>query len=135
MRAANQTIIQALDNNPLKFAPTVDDALRIMLGRPSSGYLDARHALEAGFRDLKTHQVKTYAAMQSALRLLLDDLSPEGVAASDEKDRGLGGLLGSRKARLWDLYATRWDALASSHDDGMVDAFMVFFADCYDKNR
>lgn len=135
VRAANQTIIQALDNNPLKFAPTVDDALRIMLGRPSSGYLDARHALEAGFRDLKTHQVKTYAAMQSALRLLLDDLSPEGVAASDEKDRGLGGLLGSRKARLWDLYATRWDALASSHDDGMVDAFMVFFADCYDKNR
>ncbi|GJE07309.1 MULTISPECIES: type VI secretion system-associated FHA domain protein TagH [Methylobacterium] len=134
-KASSQTTIQALDNNPLKFAPTVDDALRIMLGPPSSGYLEARRAMETGFRDLKAHQVKTYAAMQNAARLLLDQLSPEGVEASDEGDRGLGGLLGSRKARLWDLYATRWDALASPHDDGMVDAFMVFFADCYDRNR
>jgi type VI secretion system protein ImpI len=128
-------MIQALDNNPLKFAPTVDDALRIMLGRPSSSYLGAQQAVETGFRDLKTHQIKTYAAMQSALRLLLDDLSPEGVAASSEEDRGLAGLLGSRKARLWDIYAARWNALAAPHDDGMIDAFMVFFSDCYDKGR
>lgn len=134
-RAANQTTIQALDNNPLKFAPTVDDALRIMLGRPSSSYLAAPQALESGFRDLKTHQIKTYAAMQSALRLLLDDLSPEGIAASSEEDRGLAGLLGSRKARLWDIYVARWTALAAPYDDGMIDAFMVFFSDCYDKNR
>ncbi|WHQ68577.1 type VI secretion system-associated FHA domain protein TagH [Methylorubrum extorquens] len=134
-KAANQTTVQALDNNPLKFSPTVDDALRIMLGRPSSGYLGARRAMEESFRDLKTHQVKTYAAMQNALRLLTDELSPEGIEASDEKDRGLTGLLGSRKARLWDIYTTRWDALASLHDDGMIDAFLVFFADCYDKSR
>lgn len=134
-KAVNQTMIQALDNNPLKFAPTIDDALRIMLGRPSSGYLEARRALEAGFRDLKTHQIKTYAAMQDALRLLMDELSPEGVAASDEKDRGLGGLLGSRKARLWDIYTTRWDALESQRDGGMVDAYMAFFSDCYDSER
>ncbi|GLS42220.1 type VI secretion system-associated FHA domain protein TagH [Methylobacterium brachythecii] len=134
-KAANQTTIQALENNPLKFAPTVDDALRIMLGRPSSGYLEARRAMDTGFRDLKTHQIKTYAAMQNALRLLLDELSPEGVEASDEKDKGLGALLGSRKARLWDIYATRWAALSSPHEDGMVDAFMMFFADCYDRGR
>ncbi|NEU11880.1 type VI secretion system-associated FHA domain protein TagH [Methylobacterium sp. BTF04] len=134
-RATSQTMIQALDNNPLKFAPTVDDALRIMMGRPSSGYLTAERALDASFRDLKTHQVKTYAAMQNALRLLIEDLGPEGVEASDEKDRGLGGLLGSRKARLWDIYTTRWDALASPHEDGLVDAFMLFFSDCYDNKR
>jgi len=134
-RATSQTSIQALDNNPLKFAPTVEDALSIMLGRPSSGYLQARRALESGFRDLKTHQIKTYSAMQNALRLLLDDLNPDTIAESDDGDRGLAGLLGSRKARLWDLYATRWDALASQHEDGMVDAFLIFFADCYDRGR
>ncbi len=134
-KAASQTTIQALDNNPLKFSPTVDDALRIMLGRPSSGFLDARRAMDASFRDLKTHQVKTYIAMQNALRLLTEELSPEGIEASDEKDRGLGGLLGSRKARLWDIYTARWDALASPHDDGMVEVFMMFFSDCYDKSR
>ena len=45
-RTGSHTTIQALDNNPLKFSPTVDDALRIMLGRPTGGYLDARRAFE-----------------------------------------------------------------------------------------
>ncbi|GJD45627.1 hypothetical protein AFCDBAGC_3501 [Methylobacterium cerastii] len=132
-RASSQTMIQALDNNPLKFTPTVEDALQIMFGRPSSGYLPARRALEEGFRDLKEHQVKVYSAMQHALRLLLQDLDPEVVEAALGDDRGLSGFLGSRKARLWDVYATRWDALTSAHEEGMVDAFMVFFAECYDR--
>ncbi|WP_132253129.1 type VI secretion system-associated FHA domain protein TagH [Methylobacterium segetis] len=132
-RASSQTMIQALDNNPLKFTPTTEDALRILFGRPTSGYLPARRAMEEGFRDLKTHQVKVYSAMQHALRLLLQDLDPEAVEASMGDDKGLGALLGSRKARLWDLYATRWDAMTAAHEDGMVDAFMVFFAECYDR--
>jgi type VI secretion system protein ImpI len=132
-RAGGHTMIQALDNNPLKFSPTVDDAMKIMLGRPSSGYLDARRAFEQSFKDLKVHQVKTYSAMQHALRLLMEDLDPASIEESAEGDRGLSGLLGSKKARLWDLYVTRWDTLTSPHEDGMVDAFMMFFAECYDK--
>lgn len=131
-RTGGQTMIQTLDNNPLKFSPTIEDALRIMFGRPSSGYLDARRALDQGFRDLKTHQVKTYSAMQHALRLLMEELDPEAVARSTEGDRGLS-LLASKKAKLWDLYVARWNALAAPHEDGMVDAFMVFFAECYDR--
>lgn len=134
-RTTNQTMIQALDNNPLKFAPTIDDALRIMLGRPSGGYLDSRRALETSFRDLKSHQVKTFSAMQHAVRLLLDDLAPEAIAEADEGDRGLGGLLGSRKARLWEIYAARWDAVASAQEDGMAGAFTLLFAECYEGSR
>ena len=132
-RAGGQTMIQALDNNPLKFSPTVDDALKIMLGRPSGGYLDARRALEQSFKDLKVHQVKTYSAMQHALRLLMEDLDPAAIEESIEGDRGIGALLGSKKAKLWDLYVARWDTLTSPHEDGMVDAFMMFFAECYDR--
>lgn len=135
VKAANQTTVQALDNNPLKFSPTVDDALRIMFGPPSRGYLGAHRAMDASFKDLKTHQVKTYAAMQNALRLLTDGLSPEGIEALDEKDHGLGALLSSRKARLWDIYTTRWNAIASMHEEGMLDAFMIYFSDCYDNSR
>jgi type VI secretion system protein ImpI len=132
-RAGGHTMIQALDNNPLKFSPTVDDALKIMLGRPSTGYLDARRAFEQSFKDLKVHQVKTYSAMQHALRLLMEDLDPASIEESTEGDRGIGALLGSRKAKLWDLYVARWDTLTSPHEDGMVDAFMMFFAECYDR--
>lgn len=131
-RATQQTIIQALDNNPLKFSPTVEDALRIMFAGDNAGYLDARRAFEQGFRDLKAHQVKTYAAMQNGLRLLLQDLEP---AAIDEAvaDSMLDGLVGSRRARLWNTYVTRWNAMTAPHEGGMTDAFMMFFAECYDR--
>jgi type VI secretion system protein ImpI len=93
-RVSNQTMIQALDNNPLKFAPTTEDALRIMFGPPSASYLDAHRALEEAFGDIKEHQVRTYSAMQQALKMLLDDLDPQAI----EEAAG-SGMLSSRKSR------------------------------------
>lgn len=131
-RSASQTTIQAVDNNPLKFSPTVEDALRLMFGPSASGYLDARQTLAQSFRDLKIHQVKTYSAMQHALRMLMEDLAPEAIDEATE-EAGIGGLLGSRKARLWDAYVARWQAKTAPHEHGLVDAFMIYFAECYEK--
>jgi len=132
-RSTHQTMVQALDNNPLKFSPTPEDALRLMFGRPTGGYLDARRTLEQSFRELKVHQVKTYAAMQAALRLVVEDLDPQAIDESAGADKGLGALVGSRKARLWDAYLARWNAKTAPHEDGLVDAFMLYFAECYDR--
>jgi len=132
-RSTSQTTIQALNNNPLKFSPTAEDALRIMFGPPTGGYLDARQAIEQGFDDLKTHQIKTYAAMQQALNMLVADLDPQAIDAATEADRGIAALVVSRKARLWDAYVARWQASARRHDGGMLDAFMQYFAECYDR--
>jgi type VI secretion system protein ImpI len=133
-RSTDQTMVQALDNNPLKFSPTAEDALRLMFGRSTTGYLDARQALEQTFKDLKVHQVKTYAAMQHALRLLVEDLDPQTIDEATAADTGLGALLTSRKARLWESYVARWNAKTAPHEDGLVDAFMLYFAECYDKD-
>ncbi|ACL57986.1 type VI secretion system-associated FHA domain protein TagH [Methylobacterium nodulans] len=137
-RATQQTTIRARNNNPLKFSPGVEDALRLMFAtRPAagpdpSGYLDARRALDDGFCDLKGHQMKTYAAMQGALRLLLQDLAPDAVEES-VAGGGLGGLLGGRRGRLWDHYVLRWQAMTAPYEGGVEDAFMTFFAECYDR--
>ena len=133
-RSTNQTTVQALDNNPLKFSPTPEDALRLMFGRPTSGYLDARRTLEQSFKDLKVHQVKTYAAMQAALRLLTEDLDPQAVEEAAGADTGLSALVGSRKGRAWDTYTARWTAKTAPYEDGLVDAFMLYFAECYDRS-
>ena len=53
-RSVNQTVIQPLNNNPLKFSPTREDALHIMLGPPTKSYLDARRALAQGFGDSRS---------------------------------------------------------------------------------
>ncbi len=132
-RSANQTMIQAQDNNPLKFSPTVDDALQLIFGRPKSGYLSAQKAFDESFKDLKAHQIKTYSAMQHALRMLVEDLDPQAIAESMAQERGLDSLLGSRKAKMWDAYVARWDAKTAPYEDGLVDAFMLYFAECYDR--
>lgn len=132
-RSTNQTMIQAQDNNPLKFSPTVDDALQLIFGQPRSGYLDAKRAFDESFRDLKAHQIKTYSAMQHALRMLVEDLDPQAIAESTAPDGGIGGLIGSRKAKMWDAYVARWEAKTAPYEDGLVDAFMIYFAECYDR--
>ena len=131
-RSPNQTAVQAINNNPLKFAPTADDALRIMFGFQGPSYLDAERAFAQGFDDLKRHQIKTYAAMQRAVALLMNDVDPAAIEAASQSDRGLAGMVGSRKARLWDIYVARWQAHAQRHDNGILDTFMDYFARCYD---
>jgi type VI secretion system protein ImpI len=132
-RAGNQTMIQALDNNPLKFAPNVEDALKIMLGPRTRSYLDARRTLETAFQDLKTHQINTFSAMQGAVKMLVKDLDPQEIETTAGSDDGLSGWLGNRKNRLWDIFLARWQAKTMHHSDGIVGAFMLYFAECYDR--
>jgi len=133
-RSANQTMIQALENNPLKFSPTAEDALKIMLGPPTRSYLDARRTFEQSFADLRRHQLLTYSAMQEAVHRLVADLAPAKIEADTPGEGGLAALVASRKARLWDTYNTRWKAMADKHDNGLVDVFMLYFADAYDQS-
>jgi len=127
-RSANQTMVQATENNPLKFAPSTDEAMRIMFGPPTRSYLDASRALQQGFEDLKSHQIRTYKAMQQALVMLIEGFDPKSVELATGS-----GLLSSRKSRMWDLYADRWKQKASSLEGGMLDVFMNYFAECYDR--
>ena len=131
-RVSNQTSIEALNNNPLKFSPSSDDALRIMFGPPTTSYLDARRALEEAFGDLKEHQLRSYSAMQQAIAMMVTDLDPQAIDDATEADRGLSGVIGSRKARLWDAYVARWQAITRGRSDGLVDVFMQHFAEQYD---
>jgi len=133
MRSASRTMIQALENNPLKFTAAPEEALAIMLGPSTRNYLDARTTVERSFADLKAHQMQTYGAMQGALEALFEDLAPEKIEASVDPDRGLGALVGSRKARLWDIYVERWRAKTRRNDGRLSEAFMLLFAESYDR--
>ena len=131
-RSSNHTTVQAINNNPLKFAPTTDDALRIMFAARGQSYLDAERAFAQGFDDLKRHQIKTYTAMRRAVALLVADMDPAAIDAACQSDRGLAGMMGSRKARLWDIFVARWQIQVGRHDHGILEAFMDHFARCYE---
>jgi type VI secretion system protein ImpI len=131
--SGSQTMIKAADNNPLKFSPTPNDALRLMLGPPTRSYLDAGRALRQSFQDLKQHQIDTLAAIQGAVKMLVEDLDPDAIERMAGNDRGLFAMASSRKAKLWDSYLARWKAKAHRHDDGLSGAFMLYFSHCYDQ--
>jgi type VI secretion system protein ImpI len=133
MRSSNRTMIQAFENNPLKFTAAAEEALAIMLGPPTRNYLDARTTVEASFADLKAHQMQTFGAIQGSLDALFEDLAPDKIDASVDADRGLGALVGSRKAKLWDTYVDRWRAKTKRSDGRLSEAFMLLFAESYDR--
>jgi type VI secretion system protein ImpI len=135
IRTANHTVIEATENNPLKFSPSAEEALRIMFGPPTRGYLDAQQALLRGFEDIKTHQIKTYSAMQHALATLHAELDPKRIDQETEANRGVAAVVTSRKAKLWDTYVARWQAKQGPDKAGLLDAFMLIFAQYYEDRR
>jgi type VI secretion system protein ImpI len=133
-RVQSHTVIQAVDNNPLKFSPSPAEALRVMFGSSNQGYLDAHRAIGQGFADLKAHQLKTYRAMQQAIGRLMTDLEPSAIERATDEGRGIGGLLASRKAKLWDTYESRWNAKIGAESGRVVEAFLRYFAEAYDRD-
>jgi type VI secretion system protein ImpI len=106
-----------------------------MFGPQTKSYLDARRAFEQGFNDIKSHQLRTFTAMQQALAMLVNDLDPKAIDKSIEQGGAITKLVGSRKAKLWDAYVSRWQSKTSRFDGGLLDAFMEYFAQCYDRNN
>ena len=72
--------------------------------------------------------------MQNAMRMIASDFDPDTVDKALPASGGLAEMIGSRKARLWESYVARWKATTGRHDDGLVDVFMLNFADCYDRD-
>lgn len=127
-KSTHRTMISTADNNPLKFVPGTDDILEIMFARRRAGYLDARHSIEDAFRDLKTHEFATYAAMQAALSRLLDDLSPEAIGRKIPP-----ASFSSKKSQAWDAFVATWRTMEEAHENGMLDIFLAYFSEAYAK--
>jgi type VI secretion system FHA domain protein len=118
-----QTIIRARGNNPLKFAAGDDDALAALLGAGRRTDMPAEQAVADALKDIRLHELASMAAMQAAIRTLLDGLDPARLAAGQS-----GGLLpAQRKARAWDAYeelhARTVRALADDFDSIFGKAF------------
>jgi type VI secretion system protein ImpI len=132
-RSTSQTTVQALENNPLKFSPTAEEAMRILFGPPTRSYLDAQRAFAQGFSDLKSHQLKTYMAMQHAVHELIADMDPTLMARELELQRGASSWLGTNKGKLWDEFLTRWKAHLGRDNSAPIETFMLHFSDYYDR--
>lgn len=128
----NQTTIQPGENNPLKFSPSVDEAVLKLLDPHSSRYLGPIDAIRESFADIRTHQTALVSAIQAACDELLNRIEPGEL--QERFDRGLkrGPLLGAtNKMKYWDLYTEFYQVLNQRGEQGLPTLFAEEFARTY----
>ena len=131
-----QTVISSADVNPLKFLATTDDAVSALVTPKNAGYLGPDAAIEAAFRDLADHQMRTWTALQSSLRHMIDRFEPARIEAEMEKAGLLETLLaGGRHAKLWRLYQERYSDIAQTAEDRFLGEIGADFRDAYEGHR
>lgn len=119
------TTMRAANNNPLKFTPNVDDAIKLMLAPTNPGFVPPKDAVKEGFSDIMNHQMAMTAGIQAALSEILRSFDPELI----EKAQG-EGLLFQKKAKCWEHYANRYPQLKAV---ALEEFFGDAFADAYEK--
>jgi predicted component of type VI protein secretion system len=130
----SQTIIEAGQNNPLKFSPTVDDALRYLLGDRSESYLSSQEAIETAFSEVRNHEQAVPKAMLQALQDFIERFDPEELRL--QFDQGLKRnplLAGANKLKYWELYEDCYQALIHGEEGKLPDTFSREFARAYEQ--
>jgi type VI secretion system protein len=130
---ADQTMMRASDNNPLKFSATAEEAIGALLrpGRP--GYLQPLAATSEAFADLKAHELAVMAGLQTALSNLLRRINPNTL---EEQHRAgpVGSLLPlAHKARCWEQYRATYKEITREAEDSFTLAFGRDFARAYEQ--
>lgn len=120
-------------DNPLRFSPNVEEALRYLLaGRGDSDYLEAEDALREALKELRLHEQTMHRAMLQAVRDYAEHFDPDEL--KNRFDRGLkrsGILSGTNRLKYWELYEENYAALTHREEGGPPQLFAEEFARAY----
>ncbi len=104
----SMTMVRPMENNPLKFSASVDDALRAMLNPDRKGFLPALEAINNAVNDITNHQLALTAGTQAALADLVQRFDPQHFENPYKSGFSFG-----KKGKSWDNYAKQYKATSS----------------------
>ncbi|MCJ7686009.1 MAG: type VI secretion system-associated FHA domain protein TagH, partial [Desulfobacteraceae bacterium] len=113
------TVIRSADNNPLKFSPSVEHTLKLLLTKNPTGFVDPVEAIHEACTDIMNHQLAMTAGIQAALGELLKRFNPQHFAKKYEE-----GIVFQKKAKYWDAYSEAYDKIVD-------EAWENFFGKAY----
>jgi len=129
-----QTVVGASAVNPLKFLPTIDDALATITAGRSAGFLQGDEAIADAVRDLAEHHMRAWRGVQGALRRMIDRFDPVAFERELKSTSALDKVLaGGRGAKLWELYKKRHREIATSAEQRFLGEIGVDFRDAYEE--
>jgi type VI secretion system FHA domain protein len=130
---AQQTIIMERDNNPLKFSPTVDAAMRHLLAPQGRGFMSPLRAMKETYDDLRAHQFGVVAGTRAALEGVLARFDPAMLEKRLAQKGVLDALLPiNRKAGLWNLFVTLYGDIAKEAEEDFHTLFGREFLKAYE---
>ncbi len=128
------TLIQARENNPLKFSTSPEDALHNLMIKHNPDYLAAVEAFEAGFEDLRFHQLAMLAGMRSGFFEMLHQFAPAHLEARFAENDERGSLLGRMSGpRYWRQYQAHYAEIQRDSEGYFNRLFGEAFCDAYEK--
>lgn len=132
LRLANTTI-RPSQNNLLKFAATVDEALENLFFLHKPEYLPAVEAVRQAFDEANEHNRALLEATHAALLAYLERLDPEEIQrkSDDGGKRGLLGAIGESKFR--NHYVEIYESLAQHGAGNFPPAFIEAFGSAYER--
>ncbi|MFN0115504.1 MAG: type VI secretion system-associated FHA domain protein TagH [Paracoccaceae bacterium] len=126
-----QTMIRARGNNPLKFSAGDDDALAALLGAGRRTEMTPAAAVGEALDDIRLHELAAMAAMQTAVRSLIERFDPAPLRI--EGDRS-GGMLGAQKrARAFELFEKLHGDITAALTDDFDSVFGKAFSRAYEQ--
>ncbi len=108
------TAVQALDNNPFRWAPPQRVAVDLLQTK-QEGFLGADAAVRSSFADVFDHQLRLAAGSQAAIEALMADLAPDAIA---EGLQGQSMFMKNKAEALWAEYRRVHDKARKDVDGG-----------------
>ena len=124
---ASQTTIRPVENNPLKFAPTFEDAMYNLFVRTTASYLAPIDSVNEAIDDIKIHQVAMLAGFQGALKGLLEKFSPENIIEEADKSTF------SQKSKYWEHFCKVYKEIQTDAEDNIQKLLGEEFTSAYEK--
>ena len=130
--AEERTMVAVRDNNPLKLMSDPHEAMDFLFdpAERTDGFLDPVQAVGDACEDLRSHEIALIAGMRAAILGALRRFEPLAIESAFDKS-AKGFSLGSRKAKLWDLFVAQHDELSREAQEDFNKVFGQDFMAAY----
>jgi len=135
------THVRPVENNPLKFAPAMPDALRALFMTRNPGYLAPTEAYREGLMDISHHELAMLAGIRAAYQAMLASLHPDKLEAQFARRLRRTSFIPwdtafvrfVNRLRFWGMYRAQFEDFESDPESHFQLLFGEAFAQAYEE--
>jgi len=132
---ASKTILQSIENNPLKFSVNLQDAIQNLIINQRPGFLNPTDSVQQAFKDLAQHEAALISGIQAGLNGLLKKMNPETIETKIESLEGKKNLFGQvSSSKKWNFYKETYQHILENSSDSFIDMFGNDFVKAYESH-